>query len=153
MISVSCVCFLLPVFTPVLGSKYGKPNKAILFSDVSCFGDEDDLNQCTKVSVSLAAGKKLLNITNVAGVDCLFDEPTPPPCIVNPTIDPTDACTEPGTFRWIDKNGSPATKEGRIEHCHSNLFWTPLCMMDGRTAGVACKQFGFNQYSCKYHCI
>lgn len=135
-------------FTPILGSYYGKPNKTIHLKDVSCFGDEDDLNQCTKVTVSLTAGKKLLNITEVAGVDCVFDEPTEPPCIKNPSIDPSDACTDIGTFRLMN-NGVQSNDEGRLEHCHSNGYWTPLCMLDGRAAGLACKYFGHNQYYCK----
>ena len=89
-----------------------------------------------------------MNGTDVAGVDCIYDPPTEPPCIENPDIDPSDACGSLGTFRLIN-NSNPSTTEGRLEYCNGN-WWTPVCTMDERTATVACRHFGHTQYSCKY---
>ena len=54
------------------------------------------MSECTKIQLSFPAGKELLNNTEVAGVDCIYDEPTPFPCIVNPDIDPSDSCSSKG---------------------------------------------------------
>ena len=115
--------------------------------DVACVGDEDNIADCTKTLIYLTSGKNLLSTTDVAGVDCIFDEPTPPPCIVNPNIDPSDSCNQIGAFRLI-KDGVMSTIEGRVEYCNGE-FWTPLCSMDGITASVACRYLGHTQYYCK----
>ena len=137
-------CFI--VFKPILGSHYGKPNKTIHLKDVSCFRDKPDLSECTKTKLYTTDGKKFLNITNVAGVDCIYDEPTPPPCIKNPTVDPSDACTTAGDFRLMN-NGKTSKDSGRVEYCNGQ-FWTPLCSMDSITATVACRQLEHTLYYC-----
>ncbi len=141
------IVLLIIAFTPISGSFYGKPNKTIHLKDVACVGDEDNLVDCAKTQIYLTTGKALLKITDVAGVDCTYDEPTPPPCIVKPTIDPNDSCTESGAMRLI-KDGTVNMIEGRVEYCNGE-FWTPLCSMDGITASVACKQLMHTQYYCK----
>ena len=129
------------------GSYYGKPNKTIHVKWVNCMGNEDDLTKCSRTKVSIVDGKKALPSTNVSGVDCIYDEPTEPPCIENPDVDPSDSCNSPGSFRLM-KKGSVSTNEGRFEYCY-NEFWTPLCTMDNRLADVACRQLGHTQYSCE----
>lgn len=141
---------MIVVFKPITGSFYGKPNKTIHLKDVACIGDEDDLSQCTKTQLYLTAGKNILNITEVAGVDCIFDEPTPPPCIENPAIDPSDQCQTPGDFRLM-KDGVENKNEGRVEYCTASGYWSPLCHMDGQTAGVACREKEHTQYYCKFN--
>ena len=95
----------------------------------------------------LTDGKAALNNTEVAGVDCIYDEPTEPPCIENPDIDPSDVCDSPGAFRLTNKELNSLSGEGRVEYCY-NSFWTPLCYMDNKMAIVACTELGFNQYKC-----
>ncbi len=132
---------------PVNGSaKFEKPRKAILLESVSCTGTESSLADCTKTELSLAVGKDKLSTTDVAGVDCIYDEPTEPPCIVNPNIDPSDACSEEMAYRLMN-NGVKSTSEGRFELCHEG-YWIPVCHMDSMTASVACRELGFTQYTC-----
>ena len=92
-------------------------------------------------------GKQAILTDEVAGVDCIYDEPTESPCIENPNVDPSDNCSSAGSFRLTNK-GIPSSIEGRVEYCY-NGFWTPLCTMDNRLANVACRQLGHTQYSCK----
>ena len=139
--------FLTSVPKPVFNSFYGKPNKTIHLQNVSCLGDESGLSQCTKTQLSLSAGKELLNKTEVAGVDCIYDEPTPPPCIVNPDIDPSDSCSSKGSIRLMNISVE-LTNEGRLEYCNGE-FWTPLCSMDNKAAAVACGELGHTRYQCK----
>ena len=105
------------------------------------------MSECTKTQLSLSAGKELLNKTEVAGVDCIYDEPTPPPCIVNPDIDPSDSCSSKGSIRLINISVE-LTNGGRLEYCNGE-FWTPLCSMDNRAAAVACGELGHTRYQCK----
>ena len=127
-------------------SVYGKPNKTIHLKNVFCLGDESDLSECTNTELSLSAGKHLLLSTDVAGVDCIYDPPTPPPCIVNPDVDPNNSCSTEGSIKLI-KDGFESTSEGGVLYCNGN-FWTPLCTMDSRAAAVACRQLGHTQYKC-----
>lgn len=123
----------------------------IVMQDVSCIGKEKKISDCTKTDISdWSSAIAALNNTEVAGVDCVYDEPTEPPCIANPDIDPSDSCDDIGSFRLhtIDSDSD----EGRVEYCYDN-FWTPLCFMDHKAATVACAQLGFNQYKCKYNTL
>ena len=138
---------LAAVTLPILGSYYGKPNKTIHLEYISCLGNEDDLTDCTKTQLSLQNGKLALFENDVAGVDCIYDDPTEPPCNGDAEINPGDACSSPGAFRLM-LHGNLSTAEGRVEYCY-NEFWTPLCAMDERVATVACRQLGHIQYSCK----
>ena len=88
----------------------------------------------------------MLPETDVAGVDCIYDEPTEPPCITNPKISPSDVCEVDQAFRLVN-NGIESTSEGRFEYCHDG-YWIPTCHMNSFTASVICKQMGFNQYTC-----
>ena len=135
----------------MLNSHYIKPRKTIHLKNVFCLGDESDLSECTSTQLSLSAGKKLLPNTEVAGVDCIYDEPTPPPCIVTPDADPSDSCSTEGSIRLM-KNGVESRLEGRAEYCNGE-FWTPLCTMDNRAATVACGQLGHTQYQCRYYML
>ena len=140
--------FLTSVPKPIFNSFYGEPNRVIHLQNVSCLGDESDLSECTKTQLSFPAGKELLNKTEVAGVDCIYDEPTPPPCIVNPDIDLNDSCSSKGSIIRLMKNGVESTNEGGLEYCNGE-FWTPLCSMDNRAAAVACGELGHTRYQCK----
>ena len=142
-----CILLLYAVAQPKYGSFYGKPKKTIHLRNVNCVGDENSFSECTKTRLSLYSGKLEQTNTEVAGVDCIYDEPTEPPCIENPDIKPSDDCNSPGSFRLM-KKGSVSTNEGRVEYCY-NEFWTPLCTMDNRLADVACRQLGHTQYSCE----
>ncbi len=127
-------------------SLYGKSNLAVHYQTVTCAGDEYDIRECAVVTNSLFNGKRSISQIDVAGVDCVYDEPTPPPCITDPNIGPSDSCSNEGSIRLI-KNGAENTIEGRVEYCNGE-FWTPLCSMDNKLAAVTCKQFGHTQYSC-----
>ena len=104
------------------------------------------MSECTKTQLSLSAGRELLNKTEVAGVDFIYDEPTPAPCIVNPDIDPSDSCSSKGSIRLM-KNGAESTNEGRLEYCNGE-FWT-LSSMNNKAVAVACGELGHTQYQCE----
>lgn len=146
------ICYLR-VISPVIvalamsGSNFEKPQKAILMESVLCTGTESSLAECTKTELSLSAGKALIGTIDVAAVDCIYDEPTEPPCIKDPKIDPSDKCTVNGASRLMH-NGVESMTMGRFEYCLEG-YWVPLCQMNGLTASVVCKQLGFNQYTCK----
>lgn len=114
--------------------------------NVGCLGNETFLDNCTKIKNSLSSGSSQLAATSVAGVDCLFDTPTDPPCIQRPVLYDSfgPECTN-GSVRL--QGGS--SSDGRVEYCH-NGYWSPFCKMDPMVAKVACMQLGFTQYSCKY---
>ena len=131
----------------VYNSKYGKFNKTIHATSVQCVGNEFSLTECQKTLYSLYSGRLQLRTAKVAGVDCVHDEPTPPPCISNPDVDPSDSCSSKGSVR-LTKNGATLKTEGRVEYCNGT-YWTPLCTLDNRAATVICKQLGHTQYQCK----
>ena len=137
-----CLICIYTVAKPVHDSFYGKGRKMIVLKDVSCTGYEDQISDCTKTELYYDDAIEALNSTEVAGVDCIYDEPTEPPCIVNPNIDPSDACNVAGSFRLSGNS------EGRVEYCY-NGFWSPLCTMDHKMAVVACSELGYNQYTCQ----
>ena len=143
----SILLHLYTVTLPKLGSYYGKPNKIIHLEYVSCIGKENDLTECTNTQLSFENGKLALLENDVAGVDCIYDVPTEPPCVKNPAIDSSNACSSPGAVRLMNY-GNLSTTEGRVDYCY-NDFWTPLCTMDQRVATVVCRQLGHLHYSCK----
>ena len=53
----------------LIGSYYGKPNKAIHTGNVRCHGDEGSLQQCSKTEYGL--NEVLGSDVNVAGVSCV----------------------------------------------------------------------------------
>ena len=57
------------------GSHYGKPNKTIHVGNVRCYGNEENLRQCSKTTYSLKEGQQLQQATDVAGVSCIVAEP------------------------------------------------------------------------------
>lgn len=116
----------------------------ILFKDVSCAGYEVRISDCTKTELYYEDAIEALNSTEVAGVDCIYDESAKAPCIVNPDIDPSDGCSVTGSFRLSGSVGS----EGRVEYCYDG-FWSPLCTMDHKMAVVACRELGYTQYTCQ----
>ena len=134
------------VYKPFTGSAFGKPSNRILLKNVKCSGNELKLIDCSSKQLSLWAGRKQLPTTSVAGVDCIYDEPTDPPCgtkQVSYDNTPGSTCT-PGSVRL--QGGS--TSSGRLEYCY-NGYWSPVCKLDPVTAMVACKDLGFTTYSCK----
>ena len=134
-----------------MGSFHGKPLKTLHLENIICSGDESSLTECSFTRLSLSDGKKLLPNTDVAGVDCIYDRPAPPPCITNNDANPTYSCTAAkGSIRLVDNNGAESTNEGRVEYCNGQ-YWTPLCTMDNRAAAVACRQLGHTQYQCIYN--
>ena len=143
----------ITVATPIHGSHYGKPNKTIHLKDVQCAGHEHNLAECTKTQLSLYSGKIALPVTNVAGVDCIYDVPTEPPCVPKPqganNLGPT--CTNNGDLRLMNQ-GSVSQDTGRVEYCY-NGYWTPLCQMDNNVASVICRQYGHTVYTCKRNII
>ena len=132
----------------VTGSYYGKPNRHVVLTGVSCVGTESSLAECGKVGLSFENGTLALSTDNVAGVDCIYDAPTEPSCIDKPdgAGDQAPTCSNNGGIRLA--GGS--TNEGRLEYCLNGKY-TPLCSIDHKTATVACKQLGFTQYSCELY--
>jgi hypothetical protein len=128
---------------PISGSRYGKPNLIIHFSDVSCFGHEANIIQCSKITLSFSNGKQALASASVAGVDCLYDEPTD--CIIIPDwiSVPGSECSSNGMIRL---QGSDEEGTGRLEYCY-NGYWSPFCKLSHQTAYVACRELGYTNYS------
>ena len=117
----------------------------IHLKNVACVGTENNIAQCTKTKLSLQNGKLALATTNVAGVDCIYDVPTEPPCIQRPPTynTPGSECNNNGHIRL---QGSGQTDRGRLEYCY-NGYWSPFCKLDPVAASIACKQLGFLSYS------
>ena len=132
------------------GSHYGMSNLTIHLRNVNCIGNEYSITECAKTINGINQGKSLISQVDVAGVDCVYDEPTPPPCIINPSVNPSEGCNASVSVRLIH-NGMEATSEGRVEYC-TGQYWTPLCNMDNRAAAVTCKQLGHTQYQCELYC-
>ena len=67
-------------------------------------------------------------------------DPTEPPtdCPVTPTLSAVAECIT-GEVQLV---GGPTAAEGRLMYCHNNA-WSPFCSVDGKTASVACKNFGY----------
>ena len=139
------------VATPLAGSYYGKPNKTVHFRDVSCSGNELNLAECSKTVLSLYYGKQALPNTEVAGVDCVYDVPTPPPCVPKPVLSPGSDCST-GDVRLVTTTGSVSSDAGRAEYCYNGM-WTPFCNMDTKVGSVICRQNGHTAYSCKIDII
>ena len=69
-------------------SHFGKPNKAIHASDVTCLGDENALMECSLITHELETGKQMLDNVDVVGVSCQV----PKPC-----ANETASCTPSGS--------------------------------------------------------
>ena len=134
----------------ILNSHYGKPNKTIHMTDVSCTGTEKNLYECTKTTYSPETGKAALPNHEVAGVDCLHDAPTLPPCIDMPANPGANAvpCSNEGSVRLVNVHGQVSNSEGRLEYC-LNEKYTPLCKADQHLGSAVCRSNGYTQYSCK----
>ena len=63
-------CWFIVVATPVTGSFYGKPNRAIQLSNAGCNGTEVKLHDCDVTILSPQDGLAQFNSVNVAGVNC-----------------------------------------------------------------------------------
>ena len=137
--------------TPVHGSMYGKPNRTVHFRDISCVGTELNLAECSKTVLSLYYGKQALPVSTVAGVDCVYDVPTPPACISKPILSPGSDCTT-GDVRLVTSTGAASNDAGRAEYCYNGM-WTPFCNMDTKVGSVICRQKGHTVYSCKRNSI
>lgn len=125
----------------VLGSMYGKPNKAVHISNVNCVGGEERIDDCTKTSISLSEGKTTYKSANVAGVKCL--PPPDPTCIGNPTGVPDGSACTPGMLTLF---GGNSDNEGTLRYCYKGQ-WSPMCSLSEAAASVACKQLGYTQYT------
>ena len=123
-----------------LGSKYGKPNKTLLLSEVQCGGDEVQLDQCAYNFHSLSEGKALIQEVEVAGVACL-----PYGCLPS-SVSGTE-CTN-GDLRV---HGGATTEEGNLQYC-LNGTWSHFCGLELDEAAVACRQLGHPNNNCKFNC-
>ena len=56
-------------------SHFGKPNKTIQASDVTCLGDEKALTECSLTTYELETGKQMLDNVEVVGVSCQVPKP------------------------------------------------------------------------------
>ena len=143
--------FLFLVFQPFSGSAFGKPNNRILLKNVKCSGHELKLIDCASNQLGLWGGRRQLATTNVAGVDCVHDEPTDPPCGTKAAYYDNTAGPQCVPLNNIVRLTGNSTKSaGRVEYCY-NGYWSPLCKMDNKLAMVICKYLGFTDYSCKYN--
>ena len=133
----------ISVAEPVLGSYYGKTNLIIHFKAISCFGHESNILQCSKTTLSLSDGRLAVPSTSVAGVDCIYNEPSE--CIRTPDW-VNNAGTECNPNGIIRLQGSEIAGIGRLEYCY-NGYWSPFCKLNPIAASVICKQFGFLDYS------
>ena len=125
----------------VHNSYYGRPNKTVHYSHVTCRGAEDNLTQCAKATLSLTIGKRTYKTAAVAGVSCR-GPPTKPPCITPPPLPTTLRCTN-GQIRLM---GGESPAEGRLEYCYKGQ-WSPFCTLRAQEATVACKELGYNRYT------
>ena len=135
---------MVSVADPILGSYYGKTNLIVHFRDVSCFGHESNIMQCSKTTLSFNEGRLAIASTNVAGVDCLYDQPTD--CIKTPDWVNSNAGSECSPNYIVRLQGSQQQGTGRLEYCY-NGYWSPFCKLNPVTASVVCKQLGFTNYS------
>ena len=119
-----------------LNSHFGKPNKTIQSSGVSCLGNEQTLIDCTMTTYELNTGKALLSNVDVVGVSC-----KPDLCRDNPTQAP--ACSVSGSIQLTD--GS----KGQLEYCYDGS-WTAACSVGLSEATVACRQLGYADNACMY---
>ena len=128
------------------GSYYGKGKKPLKYMNVNCTGSESMISNCPLTQLSFDDSKDALLMYDVAGVDCIYDVPTEPPCVQRPAIynTPGSECNNNGDIRL---QGSGQTDRGRLEYCY-NGYWSPFCKLDPVAASVVCKQRGFTQYTC-----
>ena len=135
---------------PTIGSSYGKSNLTIHLKFVACSGNEINIDLCSKTKLSLNKGKLELPTAQVAGVDCIYDVPTDPPCIATPPLYNAQG-SECGAAqnRTVRINPDDPPGNGRVQYCY-NGYWSPFCNMDPTTASIACNDLGYTGYSCKY---
>ena len=120
-----------------VNSHFGKPNKTIQASSITCFGDEQTLTECTMTTYELETGKALLEHVDVVGVSC-----TPNPCLESPSTAP--ACSISGSIRLT---GGTTSNKGILEYCYKGS-WTAACSIGLSEATVACRQLGYAEYAC-----
>ena len=113
------------------------------FRDVTCFGHETSIMQCSKSIFSFSSGILAAGSTSAAGVDCLYDQSGE--CIQTPAWvnTPGSECNINGKIRLM---GSQQPGTGRLEYCY-NGYWSPFCKLDPVAASVVCKQLGYTIYS------
>lgn len=137
--------------TARLGSLYGKGRKPLRLRNMACTGTEKRLVQCAQYKYSYVDGVAALPQYDVAGVDCIYDAPTDPPCVQRPASFDTPNSNNPCTNGQIRlQGGSASDGYGRLEFCIDG-YWSPFCKMDPNVATVACRQLGYTDYSCMYY--
>ena len=122
---------------PYLNSYFGKPKKTLLLSEVVCTGEEDQLDQCAYNFHSLAEGKALVDLVDVAGVACL-----PSGCV------PSSVSGTQCTSGDLKLEGGQTAQEGNLFYC-INGTWSPYCGLELDEASVACRQLGYPNNDCK----
>lgn len=140
-----CITYNAGVMSAVLGSFYEKPNRTVHFTNVACSGSEQTISECSKSSYSLAAGKTAISSVEVAGVQCLNNQPSMAPCLSAPNTESLAPQCNESDVRLVEGN-SP--HEGRLEFCYQQQ-WSPFCTLHHIEASVACKQLGYTQYTCE----
>ena len=144
----TCTCSYLSVTilgaVTYYGNYFGRPNKAVRYSNVFCNGAEDSLEECTKTAITVTEGKTTYSNVSVVGVDCSPVPPTDATCVMMNVTTPDPAQCTDGGVRLANQTGDA----GRLEYCYSGQ-WSPFCQIDEVTAAVACKQLGYTEFSCK----
>ena len=103
-----------------------------------CNGGEATIGECTTTTYSVQQGKDLLVRVDVAGITCLIPS--------DYGIPPTGGSEcQKGATRLT---GGEGLSEGNLEYCY-NGSWSPTCMLSEIYAAIACKEFGFMNYSCE----
>ena len=123
---------------PIGNTDADKPNKPVLLGNVTCNGDEETIGECSAIVYSLQEGKDLLATVDVAGITCLI----PSDCDVPPT---GGTECQVGATRLTGDDGK---SKGNLEYCY-NGFWSPTCTLSAIDASIACKEFGYTNYSCE----
>ena len=137
-LKIYCLLVLLGAVA-LVGSKFGKPDRAIHYSYTRCYGGEQSMANCSKV-----IAKRKNSNSPAAGVKCL--PPTPIPNLFcndkNVPLTGGNECTE-GIFRLRQQN--------MLQYCYKG-HWSVLCAFTHKEALVACYQMGYNTTSCKFIC-
>ena len=114
-------------------------------TNVACTGSENNIFECVLSELSYNDAISAVANNEAAGVDCIYDQPTEPPCIQRPDSygTPGTVCSS-GSIR-LANSSQPGV--GRLEYCY-NGYWSPFCKLDPVAASLACQYLGYNDYTC-----